>query len=281
MIALLHGDAFRFISSVPPRFADLILTDPPYGRNACVSKTSTQKKMKMGSTALLGSFGVRGDTFVEMKPIALVAGALKNDSYFLLFCGGMDSPFWHEELSKAVGLRPIAQLVWDKRSQGMLSKHFAVCHELIWIFARGQPRPTGRRNFSILSVAIPHGRSRRHSGEKPVGLLESLLSSTSRPNDLVFDPFAGSGSTGVACARTGRHFLGCEIDKETFEYAKERIENACRIAGRNGEFCSGTVDLFPVGCDLSRFLEAEGASRSRLREAPSRKPVEPAGDESS
>ena len=65
-----------------------------------------------------------------------------------------------------------------------------------------------------------------HPTEKPVGLLASLITSVTKPGDLILDPFAGSGSTLVAAKKTGRRFIGIELDDKYFEKAQRRIEEA-------------------------------------------------------
>ena len=65
-------------------------------------------------------------------------------------------------------------------------------------------------------------------GGKPTQLMNRLVSDYSRPNDLVLDPYMGSGTTGVACFNTGRRFIGCEINPADFEIACRRIEDAQR-----------------------------------------------------
>lgn len=66
-----------------------------------------------------------------------------------------------------------------------------------------------------------------HPTQKPVALLEDLIQTFSNPGDTVLDFTMGSGSTGVACMNTNRNFIGIELDKEYFEIAKKRIEEAC------------------------------------------------------
>lgn len=61
--------------------------------------------------------------------------------------------------------------------------------------------------------------------QKPVALLEYLIKTYSNKGDMVLDPAMGSGTTGVACRNTGRHFIGIEIDEDIFNKAKKRIEN--------------------------------------------------------
>ncbi|WP_295762309.1 site-specific DNA-methyltransferase [uncultured Oscillibacter sp.] len=65
-----------------------------------------------------------------------------------------------------------------------------------------------------------------HPTEKLVGLLASLITSVTKPGDLILDPFAGSGSTLVAAKKTGRWFIGMELDGGHYETARRRVEEA-------------------------------------------------------
>lgn len=67
-----------------------------------------------------------------------------------------------------------------------------------------------------------------HPTQKPVLLLEDLIKTFSNEGDLIVDLTMGSGSTGVACKNTGRHFIGIELDEDYFKIAKERIEGVVR-----------------------------------------------------
>ena len=63
-----------------------------------------------------------------------------------------------------------------------------------------------------------------HPTIKPVDILQNLIINSSKEGEVVFDPFMGSGSTGVACKKTNRDFVGIEIDKNYYDIAVERIE---------------------------------------------------------
>jgi site-specific DNA-methyltransferase (adenine-specific) len=67
-----------------------------------------------------------------------------------------------------------------------------------------------------------------HPFQKPVSLMERLVRIYTNPGDVVLDPFMGSGTTGVACANTGRGFVGVEIDKEVFDIAQKNIEEVLK-----------------------------------------------------
>ena len=65
-----------------------------------------------------------------------------------------------------------------------------------------------------------------HTTQKPASLMEEIIKIHTNENDIVLDCFAGSGSTGVACANTNRKFIGIELDNNYFNIAKQRIEEA-------------------------------------------------------
>ena len=62
-----------------------------------------------------------------------------------------------------------------------------------------------------------------HPTQKPVALMEYLVKTYTHEGDTVVDPFMGSGTTGVACQRTGRHFIGCDIDADYVALANHRL----------------------------------------------------------
>lgn len=68
----------------------------------------------------------------------------------------------------------------------------------------------------------------KHECEKPLALMEHIILASTRAGDVVFDPFTGSGTTGVACVLNGRKFIGTERDAHWHKYATRRIEKAAR-----------------------------------------------------
>ena len=71
-----------------------------------------------------------------------------------------------------------------------------------------------------------NGEKENHPCPKSENIMEWIVKRFTNPGDTIVDPFMGSGTTGVACIRTGRHFIGIEIDKEYFEIAEKRIAQA-------------------------------------------------------
>ena len=85
--------------------------------------------------------------------------------------------------------------------------------------------------IDVLEVPSIPGNAKEkvnHPTQKPVTLMEYLIKTYTNENELVLDFTMGSGSTGVACINTNRKFIGIELDKNYFNIAKQRIEEACK-----------------------------------------------------
>jgi len=75
------------------------------------------------------------------------------------------------------------------------------------------------------NLGLPEGTTNKHPTVKPLSLIEYLIKLISVGDSIVLDPFMGSGTTGIACFRLGRKFVGYELDNESFITAKARLEN--------------------------------------------------------
>lgn len=88
---------------------------------------------------------------------------------------------------------------------------FAPSHENIVFAVKGKYSFPGSRPKDLVTFPKINSSKMVHPTEKPVGLLANLISSVTKPGDLILDPFAGSGSTLVAAKKTGRRFIGIEL----------------------------------------------------------------------
>ena len=90
----------------------------------------------------------------------------------------------------------------------------------------------GTREKDIIEIC--HERySRIHPTQKPARLIERLLALVSKENDLVLDPFSGSGSTAVACINSNRNYIGFEIDKEYYDLSIKRLKEYNNLFNQN------------------------------------------------
>lgn len=86
----------------------------------------------------------------------------------------------------------------------------------------------GKQMKDVWTMTAPGKKEKlngKHPTQKPLALLERLIEASTDKNDLVIDPFSGSGTTGVACKKLGRSYIGIEIDKNYNTLARKRIKD--------------------------------------------------------
>lgn len=114
-------------------------------------------------------------------------------------------------------------LVWVKKSDELFGTFMSDC-ELAWMKG-GHGVYAFRKQFPPPSRMAEHNGTVAHPCQKPISLMEWCLDKCKAlPGQTVLDPFMGSGTTGVACVRTGRKFIGIEKEPKYFDIAVKRIE---------------------------------------------------------
>ena len=155
--------------------------------------------------------------FVELARI------LKPTGTYYVFCDGQSYPIFYQVMYPYCKyVRPI---IWDKMTSftGYTWRHQ---HELIaWGELDESPRiPTG--DGDILQVRAVPVDDRIHPAEKPLGVLHKLINKSVPVGGVVLDPFCGSASTGEACMKSGRGFIGIEMEEKFYAIAQRRIAEA-------------------------------------------------------
>ena len=122
-----------------------------------------------------------------------------------------------------------AEVIWNRGgSMALNCKRFAPSHEGIWGF--GTPHYWNDKNNTMMSVwGIPQAQredGNNHPCPYPESIIRPLIESSCPSDGSVLDPFMGSGTTGAACAKLGRKFIGIEIEPKYFDIACKRIEEA-------------------------------------------------------
>lgn len=201
-IKLIHGDCIETMKQMPDKSVDIILTDPPYGMNF----QSNHRIEKHKRIANDNEFPV--EVFEEFFRIA------KNAVY--VFCR-WDNLY---EIPK-----PKSFIAWVKNNHSMGDlKHE---HGRKWEGIAFYPMSEHKFIKRIPDVITANRTGNKlHPTQKPVDLLEEIIKCN--VCDSVFDPFMGSGSTGVAAINQGRGFIGVELDEEYFSLSQDRI-NECLI----------------------------------------------------
>lgn len=189
---------------------DLILTDPPYGINADVKMKASSGKKSIGGAAYKKDYG---DSNWDSKPPAkwLFELILEKADYQIIFGGN----YFHLPPTPCV-------LVWDKDNG---TTNFADC-ELAWTNLKGAVRLKKYLWNGMLQENMKKKELREHPTQKPVPIMEWAISQAPEEVETILDPFMGSGTTGVACHKMGKRFIGIERERKYFDIACRRIEDA-------------------------------------------------------
>lgn len=129
--------------------------------------------------------------------------------------------FIAKPIAEKVGFKFWKPLILDKVRIGM-GYHYRSRYENILFFEKG------KRKLNDLSIADILTCSRVHQGyptEKPVGISETLIRQSTLPNELIIDPFLGSGSVAEASLKNTRVFWGCDINGDAIKLAHQRLKN--------------------------------------------------------
>lgn len=196
----------------------IVVTDPPYFLpvNSYVgTRERGYEKRSLADTSILKCFF--DQVFTQVHRV------LKEDGSIYVFCDAQSYPIIYESMFPYCN--HVRLVVWDKEVSynGYTWRHQ---HELIaWGEMKETKRvPTG--DGDVIKCRGVMQEDRHHPAEKPVELLEKLIIKHGRKGDLVLDPFAGSGSTGVASRHLGRNFIGFDLDPQYVEIANTRIKQS-------------------------------------------------------
>ena len=152
------------------------------------------------------------------------ARVLKEDGSFYFFTDWRGYAYYFPLINAELPVRNM--LVWDKKSGP--GSFYSFAHELI-IFGTYKSKTKGGVGTNIWRMAAFNSGAKSTNGEKvhptqkPVEILTKMIEDSSEPGGVVLDTFMGSGSTAVACLRTGRNYIGFELDERYHAIAMQRI----------------------------------------------------------
>jgi site-specific DNA-methyltransferase (adenine-specific) len=191
------GDCFEKLSKLPDGCVDLVLTDPPYGIDYQSNRRVAREKLpKFANDADLSWV----DGWVEQ-----IHRVLKDDRHFYCFTRYDMYPVFYNSISRLFKVKNC--LIWVKNNHGSgdLNGSYAPQSEMIVFAAKGKRHLNGPRDSDVLSCDNVPSAHRGHATQKPVELLRQLIEKSTEPEEIVLDPFAGTGSTGLACMDTEKH----------------------------------------------------------------------------
>ena len=191
-IEITNEDNMELMARYPDNYFDLAIVDPPYG-------------IDINSSGRLGHYGGKGKTWDSETPTEEYFQELSRVSKEQIIWGG-----------NYFDLPPTrCFLIWDKKQPEGVS--FASC-EMAWTSFDKSAKTHYQRPQNADNVRI-------HPTQKPVKLYEWLLMNYAKEGDKILDTHLGSGSIAIACHNRKYDLVGCELDKEYYDKAIERIKN--------------------------------------------------------
>lgn len=153
---------------------------------------------------------------------------LKKGGTLIIFFDIWKITFLHQMLSSHK-FKQIRYIEWIKTNPQPLNSrvnYLSNCREIALLGVKGS-KPTFHSYYDkgIYEFPIQGGKDRFHPTQKPLSLFEELIKKHSNEEEIVLDTFAGSGTTAIACKRLNRYFKGCEMSKNYYQKAIERIQN--------------------------------------------------------
>lgn len=216
-VTLYHGDCGEFEIA-----CDLLLTDPPYGQ-----------EFKSGKSDLWGPIKGDNDIAGTIDRLGRALKGLRRGRHVYIFGNRFDLA--------TLPLCGATEIIWDKGTIGMgdLSQPWGPQHENITFATYELSKANREKGYGNLSARLRKGsivrsmraisgRVQHHPTEKPVDILRQLIESSSVMGEVVYDPFAGSGSTLIAAAMEDRKAVGVEFEERYCEIAARRIERELR-----------------------------------------------------
>lgn len=206
-----NEDCLEGIQKIASASIDTIITDPPY----FIGMTHNGKKGNYNDLIIMKPFF--DSLFSEFSRV------IKENGKVYIFCDWRTYAFYYPLLLKHISVRNM--LVWDKISGPGSS--YAFTHELILFAEKDTPYMKGSNIFRIPGFSAGAKKTNGemlHPTQKPVEVIEKLITDSTKEGDLVLDCFMSSGTTAVAAKKLNRNFIGFEIQEKYITISENRLK---------------------------------------------------------
>lgn len=225
---LYNGDCLEVMRNIADKSIDCIVTDPPYNISRENNFTTMGTAARQGMD--FGDWDKDADitTFINLLP-----RVLKENGNVVIFNSWTNLESIKEKCEENhISVKRC--LVLSKSNPAPFNRDRMFVNDVefaLWGVYNSKDKPTKwtfNRENPVEKCVIPTTvqSSKLHPTMKDVKVIEYLIKTLTNKNDVVLDPFMGSGTTGVACQRLNRNFIGIELDGTYFNIAKQRIEQA-------------------------------------------------------
>lgn len=227
---LIQGDCLEVLKGLESGSVDAVVTDPPYSEVTHAGARGARPGVSLTTAKLVTFQSIDAEQF-----LAICRESVRVAKRWVV----MTCDWRHAAAAEAAMPREFIRCgVWvkpDAAPQFTGDRPAAGWEAILMLHRTGRKRWGGGGHHAVWTHHVERNAS--HPTQKPLSLVRQWLRLFTDPGETVLDPFMGSGTTGVACVREGRDFIGVELSPDYFAVAKRRIEEAeaCRDGRGVGE----------------------------------------------
>ncbi|HHT66915.1 MAG TPA: site-specific DNA-methyltransferase [Erysipelotrichaceae bacterium] len=248
---LLKGSSFCILKKIEPKSVDLIFADPPYFLSSGGISCQSGKQVSVNKGEWDYSKTIKDKIKYHRKWIALCRDVLKDDGTIMI-SSTLHSVYAIGVALELEGYSIINNIIWKKTNPApnLACRCFTHSTEtIIWARKQLTIKKKGKHYFNYEAMKEANGGKQmkdvwefenepeivevatasrsekkygKHPTQKPVKLLERLITAATKEGDLILDPFNGSGTTGIVATKMNRRYIGIEINKDYLELTKKR-----------------------------------------------------------
>ena len=269
-----QGDCLEILKTFPDKSVDLVFADPPYNMQTEGELLRTDGSSFSGVTEKWDKFNSLHDYDVFSKQWLTECKRVLKDDGAIWVIGSFQNIFRLGYIMQDLGFWILNDVIWSKPNAvpNFGGTRFQNSHEtLIWCSkSKGSKYQFNYKTMkhlngdkqmkSVWNIGICIGNERLkdtegkkiHSTQKPEQLLYNVILSTTKVDDLVLDPFFGTGTTGAIAKRLGRHYVGIEREESYIKAATKRIQNTQLELT---EFSDNQLDVKPPRFSIKQLIE--------------------------
>jgi modification methylase len=280
---VLQGDTVEMMSTLPPRSVDLIFADPPYNMQL-------GGELKRPDESVVDAVDDHWDQFEDFaaydrftRDWLTAARRLLKDDGTIWVIGSYHNIHRVGTILQDLGFWVLNEVVWRKTNPmpNFRGKRFTNAHETMLWCAKSRDQKRYTFNYEAMKalnddlqmrsdwlIPLCTGNERlkdeegrkAHATQKPEALLHRVLIASTKPGDLVLDPFFGTGTTGAVAKRLGRRFIGIEREESYVRLAEQRIARVVPLGPEDLEVSKGkrAEPRIPFGWVVERGLLQPG-----------------------
>lgn len=270
---ILQGDSIDILGTLPDKSVDLIFADPPYNMQTEGELLRTDGTAFAGVTDHWDKFSTLQEYDEFCKKWLFQCKRILKDDGSIWVIGSFQNIYRLGYIMQDLGFWILNDIIWSKPNAvpNFSGTRFQNSHEtLIWCSKkRGSKYCFNYKTMkhlncekqmkSVWNIGICIGNERLkddegkkiHSTQKPEHLLYNVILSSTSKDDLILDPFFGTGTTGAIAKRLGRHFIGIEREQKYIEAAQNRINN---VQMEISDLIDNVLDVKPPRFSMEKLI---------------------------